>query len=431
MLVWESARLDGGLALAKSAGERAVREHAKLNRGAGRPVQELNLGEVKPPTDMRCQPITLLLAALSATNALHLKPSGAAPVMLPKLEVTPVMSPTSAAALRFRGGATAKSGKPKDKSAPSAKFTAQVIAWAVLPTLLRLAFAALTATKPVDSQETTTLLQSLGLAAAAAAPSSSAALPFPRPWQMALAFAWVANNLAVIVPGRYDGQSAMAEEKPTAATANLFTPSGWAFAIWGPIFLGEWLMMLYLTNVPSAAALGAAAAPGWCAATAAQVTWCATFRPSVCGPRALWLPALLLATTGSLLGVSHRAVRSAGYGPLGNALVRWPVALHFGWITAASLVNLNNWLARRGTSLWVKEAAALSSVAAAVAASGYVTATTRDPIFAIVIAWALAAVAADGSRSARGLVADAVLDRIKKAASLGCGLAVLLACSQI
>ena len=33
-------------------------------------------------------------------------------------------------------------------------------------------------------------------------------------------------------------------------------------------------MMLYLTNVPAAAALGAAASPGWCAATAAQVAWC-------------------------------------------------------------------------------------------------------------------------------------------------------------
>ena len=51
---------------------------------------------------------------------------------------------------------------------------------------------------------------------------------------------------------------------------------------------------------------------------------------------------------------------------LGNALVRWPVAPHFGWITAASLVNLHNWLARRGTPLRQKEAAVYASVAAAV-----------------------------------------------------------------
>ena len=47
------------------------------------------------------------------------------------------------------------------------------------------------------------------------------------------------------------------------------------------------------------------------------------------------------------------------------------------------------------------------------------------------IAWALAAVAADGSRAARGLVDDATLDRLRKAARAGCGLAVLLACTQI
>jgi hypothetical protein len=31
---------------------------------------------------------------------------------------------------------------------------------------------------------------------------------------------------------RYDGRSAMQAEKPSAETANLFTPAGWAFAIW-------------------------------------------------------------------------------------------------------------------------------------------------------------------------------------------------------
>ena len=116
---------------------------------------------------------------------------------------------------------------------------------------------------------------------------------------------------------------------------------------------------------------------------------------------------------------------------MANAVVRWPVALHFGWITAASLVNLNNWLARRATALRVREVAAYSSVAAAVGAAAYVTASTRDPIFAAVIAWALAAVVADGARDARGLVADALLDRVRTAARVGCGLAVLLACSQV
>lgn len=339
------------------------------------------------------------------------------------------------ALLHLRGGAS-KAPQPTtrelaEERGPSTKFVAYVIAWAVVPTLLRLAFAAVFAKQPILPEVVPTLWQRLGVAAMADAPSPPATLPFPARWQYVLAAAWATNQLAVAIPGRYDGRSAMAAEKPTAATANLFTPSGWAFIIWAPIFLGEWLMMLYLTNVPGAAALGRAAAPGWCAAVAAQTAWCATFRESVCGPSTLWLPAALLATTGAFLGVAHRAIRATGYGPLGNALVRWPLTLHFGWICAAALVNLNNWLARRASSLRVREGAAYASVAAAVGAAAYVTATTRDPIFAAVIAWALAAVAADGASAARGLVAEATLGRIGKATKAGCALAVLLVCSQV
>ena len=75
------------------------------------------------------------------------------------------------------------------------------------------------------------------------------------------------------------------------------------------------------------------------------------------------------------------------------------MALHFGWISAASLVNLNNWLARAAAPLRTRELVSLGSVGTAVVAAAYVTYSTRDPIFAAVIAWALAAVAADGSRA--------------------------------
>ena len=334
---------------------------------------------------------------------------------------------------RLRGGATARdknSGEPP----LSPKTAAYVTAWAVLPTLLRVGYAAATdGTTAAPEPIQLTLAQSIGLRSVPVPVLAEIALPFPKPWQALLAATWIANNLAVMVPGRYDSRSAMAAEKTTAATANLFTPAGWAFAIWAPIFLGEWLMMLYLVNVPGASTLGAAVAPAWSAAAIVQTAWCYAFRPDVCGPALLWVPALLLATTGVFLGISHRALRSRWplVGPVANAVVRWPIALHFGWISAASLVNLNNWLARRESSLVLRERAALGSVAAAVAAAAYVTASTRDPIFAAVIAWALAAVAADGAKSARGLVADAVLDRVRKAARAGCGLAALLVCSQL
>ena len=106
---------------------------------------------------------------------------------------------------RLRGGAS--SVKPSVKQtgnepALKPKFAAYVVAWAVLPTLLRLAFAAATMPPP-PLAETEGWLQLAGLVATDAATRSSApALPFPKRWQLALAAAWVANNLAVVVPGR-------------------------------------------------------------------------------------------------------------------------------------------------------------------------------------------------------------------------------------
>ena len=333
--------------------------------------------------------------------------------------------------MRLHGGAkkTARSKQADAKEVTrrepaqlSLKFIAYVVAYAVLPTLVRLVYA-LATREPLPMPPPPHLLERLGWLSP---PPVALRRPLPLPawWQVSIAAAWVGNNIAVMVPGRYDGQAAMAAERPQASTANLFSPSGYAFAIWAPIFLGEWLMMLYLTNVKTP--LGAAAAPSWSAATLAQMLWCGAFRPSVCGPALLWVPALLLATTGALLGVAHRAVRATGYDLWGNVLVRWPLTLHFGWITAASLVNFNNWLARVGRSLRTKEIAAHGSVLVALAAATYVSLSTADPIFAVVIAWALVAVAVDGGKAARGLVSDDVLDRVRWSVRAGAGAAALL-----
>ena len=76
----------------------------------------------------------------------------------------------------------------------------------------------------------------------------------------------------------------------------------------GPIFLGEMLLMLTLTvgtmggggGSNDLAVVGRAIAPGWCMGIATQVMWCVAFRPSVCGPALLWIPATLLAATAAL-----------------------------------------------------------------------------------------------------------------------------------
>ena len=252
-------------------------------------------------------------------------------------------------------------------------------------------------------------------------------VPVPSKWQAALAAAWVANNVAVLVPGRYDS---VPPDKTTAAKANLLTPAGWAFGIWGPIFGGEALMMALLTSAHAedqSFDFGKAIGPSWCVGALCQVAWCATFRPEVCGPEALWVPTACLAGGAWAMGRAHRAL-STCYNPFmagqvaglrDDFLIRWPLALHFGWLCCATLVNFNKWLAESAKPLALKEAAALASVAAAVAVAAFVFRTTKDPLVGAVVAWGLAAVAMDaGKQAARGLVPDGPVDRVAVAAGL-------------
>ena len=107
---------------------------------------------------------------------------------------------------RLRGGAS--SGKPIKQTDPALKpaYAAYVVAWAVLPTLLRLAVAAATMAPPPPAETEGWLAQLAGWVAttdSASTRPSAPVLPFPKRWQLALAAAWVANNLAVVVPGRY------------------------------------------------------------------------------------------------------------------------------------------------------------------------------------------------------------------------------------
>ena len=151
-----------------------------------------------------------------------------------------------------------------------------------------------------------------------------------------------------------------------------------------------------------------------------QVGWCAAFRPEVCGPDLLWVPTVLLGGTAACLKVAHSSLGAVpspyAPGPLqglrDDLLVRWPLTLHFGWISAATLVNLNKFLALRGSSLRLKEAAALGSVLVAAVLAVSVFSATRDPLFGFVAAWALSAVASEGGKTARGLVPDENIDRV-------------------
>lgn len=70
-------------------------------------------------------------------------------------------------------------------------------------------------------------------------------------------------------------------------------------------------------------------------------------------------------------------------------------SLHFGWVSCASLVNFNNYIATLAYSDKKKLNFSLASVVAAVGLGVAVTGSTGDPVYAGVVAWALSAVASE------------------------------------
>ncbi|CAK0912136.1 unnamed protein product [Prorocentrum cordatum] len=172
-------------------------------------------------------------------------------------------------------------------------------------------------------------------------------------------------------------------------------------------------------RVPGAGGAAAGVAPLRQAHPAAAVLWLPAGAPQTpqlrsAAPRlrrlAFGVPGLLVSSAclglcAVLLGGAHAALcglaAEGALGAVAGALVRLPITLHFGWISCAALVNLNNWMANSGSGLRAKLVLAYGSVAAAVAAAGCVSAARRDPVYPLVVAWSLTAVyrfsARDGS----------------------------------
>jgi len=210
--------------------------------------------------------------------------------------------------------------------------------------------------------------------------------------------AFVLNLVTVSVPGRFDSM-AVVDKKTGKVTAypweTLFAPAGWAFAIWGVIYLGEMLLTTYVAAVGKPVVALKKAATFWAAGNLFQSLWCGVFRPRF--KDTLWLPALCLAAgSASLLGAHNEITKtiypwSSVWEKLGLILLRSPISLHATWLTAAALLNLNGWAAVSKTSVATQTAVAFFSAYLAAAAGTFFSVTRGDPLIAFTVAWALAA----------------------------------------
>jgi hypothetical protein len=133
------------------------------------------------------------------------------------------------------------------------------------------------------------------------------------------------------VPGRLDGKSWKA-----STVVRFFTPSGWAFAIWAPIFLGEMLFALYQLTAaytsPKFQPYIAKLSPHLACAFFTQSLWCVAFRPWAA--RMQYLSASLLGATAIGLYNVHKVLRQAAtdnvLSPADYLIAHLPLSLHFG-----------------------------------------------------------------------------------------------------
>ena len=312
-------------------------------------------------------------------------------------------------------------------------------------------------------------------------------------WQILNVGAYALSVASVSAPGRVDDEMAAQARRraraadPAAGTGiprdhwsrGRFAPAGWAFAIWGAIFLGEAVFAAtcaapLLGRPPpddASAAVYAAVAPWWALACGLQSLWCAAFRPAFRAPRRFWISAALLFAEAGALGrayVACRAFAAEDAMPLGAYWrCHFPLAMHFGWIAAAALVNANSFARVAGDArargiaaakdakdgVERRKSAAPSAAAAtaaalgeertqakvaeisaiAAAAFGVACATLGgEPVVAAVAAWALFAVAADGGRREGGALEKteegrAAMARVVGAARTGARASLLAA----
>jgi len=200
--------------------------------------------------------------------------------------------------------------------------------------------------------------------------------------------------VAVSVPGRLDSEAGREEQ---ADFLNYAGPAGYAFAIWGAIYITEavfvvWMLAQLCLGVPDRRlAMVIAASPGWLAGNVAQVLWCITYRPWLNTAATIWISATMLSATAVGLSFAHGAVAAQCEGCQEQGFMLAPITLHFGWTTAAALVNWNRMASYLYNPTLQVVAVSLSLVAASIIGAG-VSYVRRAPGYVCTVAWAVTAI---------------------------------------
>jgi hypothetical protein len=216
-------------------------------------------------------------------------------------------------------------------------------------------------------------------------PLTSAATSADRVRSVAVAAAAVAQVVSAALGGADTGSISDANNSPV-------TPAGYAFSIWGLIYLASLALAVYQL-LPSQVGRDVHRRTGWwlVAAFGASTVWIPIFAVQV-----LWLSqVVILVLLVSLAVAMSRMAAEPASGTTEQALLRLPTAIYLGWATLATMAGFGLVLRSLGmpadSTLTTVVSLVLIALATAVCAL-VITRFTALAGFAFTAGWALVAV---------------------------------------
>jgi len=173
----------------------------------------------------------------------------------------------------------------------------------------------------------------------------------------------------------------------------LVTPAGFAFSIWGPIFIWEGVFAVtQMFPRFRSTAVVRAVTPWWLAACVSQVSWTVAFAREAIPLSLVCMLGLLVCLLGVAGNTDGLKMTRAEYW-----LLRAPFSLHLGWVLAATAVNANVQAdAAAAAPKTLLGLAVASYVAVCIVAALFATAVrSPDPIVCLVAAWAFNGIRAE------------------------------------
>lgn len=175
---------------------------------------------------------------------------------------------------------------------------------------------------------------------------------------------------------------------------NFFTPSGYAFSIWGLIYIALTINAVYQLQCAfkkREATFIDKSAPMLIIANLANAAWIWLWLTERTGESVLIMVLILVALLIAVLRLN------IGFGKPTPSIKRWawwPVSLYAGWITVATVANISAYLAKIDWELGLSEVNwAIAMIIVATVVYTFVLIKRRMITFALVGVWAILAIA--------------------------------------